>query len=79
MQVPGKLNGKQRKLLEELARSLDPNYGKDFVEEFEDTDVGSEERPSQDRLFADEEYDDHPDGKSDKDKGLFDRIKDALS
>ena len=79
VQVPGKLNGKQRKLLEELAISLDPNYGKVAEEEIYSNDAVSENQDPQDQMFEDEDHEDHLDGKSDKDKGIFDRIKDALS
>lgn len=79
VQVPGKLNGKQRKLLEELAYSLDPNYGKAVEQEFDDNDVASEDLDAQDQMLADEDCENHLDGKSDKEKGFFDRIKDALS
>ena len=79
VQVPGKLNGKQRKLLEELARSLDPNFGKDVVEEPEENSTVSGGQEPRNGLFSDEEDEDNLNGKTDKDKGLFDRIKDALS
>ena len=82
VQVPGKLSGKQRKLLEEFARSLDPNYGREVVEEPEEQvtaesyqGTGYEESSEED----DEELLIDSKGKSDKDKGIFDRIKDALS
>ena len=79
VQVPGKLNGKQRKLLEELAISLDPNYGKVVEEEIYSNDSVNENQRPQDQTYADEDHEDPLDGKSDRDKGLFDRIKDALS
>ena len=79
VQVPSKLNGKQRKLLEELARSLDPSFGKDVVEEPEEKAAASDGQELRNGLFTDEEDEDNLNGKTDKDKGLFDRIKDALS
>ena len=80
VQVPAKLNGKQRKLLEELAISLDPNYGKVVEEDIYTNDAAGENQDPQDQTLADEDHhEDHLDGKSDKDKGFFDRIKDALS
>ena len=82
VQVPGKLNGKQRKLLEELARSLDPSYGKDIVEETEEPVEVNAAQGSQQQEWADADDEELPggdSGKSEKDKGLFDRIKDALS
>ena len=86
VQVPGKLNAKQRKLLEELARSLDPGYGKEVMEDIEEPVANGAARhsghaagaPFDSEGLADGDEDD-PDGRSDRDKGLFDRIKDALS
>ena len=69
IQVPKKLTNKQRKLLEEFAQSLDSSYGQSVAEET-DPDLGE----------AGEEYGDEEDElRSARDKGLFDRIKDALS
>jgi molecular chaperone DnaJ len=82
VQVPGRLNGKQRKLLEELARSLDPNYGKDVVDQHDELVTDTDSAASQVRDSADDDEDDpsqENSGRTDRDKGLFDRIKDALS
>ncbi len=82
VQVPGKLNGKQRKLLEELALSFDPNYGKDVAEEYSEPVAGEGDAGLQYEEASEEDDGDllrGGAGKSDKDKGLFDRIKDALS
>ena len=68
IQVPQKLNKRQRKLLEELALSLDPEFGKQEPEDEVAVDIVQEE------MTADDE-----DTKAAKDKGIFDRIKDALS
>ena len=68
IQVPKKLNNKQRKLLEELAFSLNPDSG---TPEPEDLDEGRGE-VGLDDIDTDDEY------RSAKDKGIFDRIKDAL-
>ena len=68
IQVPKKLNNKQRKLLEELAFSLNPDFG---TPEPEDLDKGRDE-VGLDDVDTDDEY------RSAKDKGIFDRIKDAL-
>lgn len=82
VQVPGKLNSRQRKLLQELARSLDPEYGKEVAEEPE---VPAASHHTQDLenpgAVNTEDEDETGDtlGKSEKDKGLFDRIKDVLS
>ena len=62
LQVPQKLNSRQRKLLEELARSIDPKFegevDPDSAEELEDAAVST--------------------GDGGKEKGIFNRIKDAL-
>ena len=79
VQVPGKLNGKQRQLIEELARSLDPNYGREVAEEAEDPIPSSAAGVSHDSEGQADEADDASSGRSDRDKGLFDRIKDVLS
>ena len=66
LQVPQKLNSRQRKLLEEFARSIDPRFdAQDDAgdpEEPEGVAVGTEDGGNRDN----------------KDKGFFDRIKDAL-
>ena len=79
VQVPGRLNGQQRKLLEELARSLDPNFDKEAAEAVEGAAADGDDPESWNGVVADEEYDDYANNRSDKDKGLFDRIKDVLS
>ena len=68
IQVPKKLNNKQRKLLEELAFSLNLDFG---TPEPEDFDGGRDDVELED-VDTDDEY------RSAKDKGIFDRIKDAL-
>lgn len=82
VQVPGKLNSRQRKLLEELARSLDPNYGIEVGDESEETVASRSNQGIQNEESSGEGDEDllrGGTGNSDKDKRLFDRIKDALS
>lgn len=81
VQVPGKLNGKQRELLEALAISFDPSYGKN-VPDGVDEPIGNDPQEGT-ASQASGDYDDdlscETSGKAERDKGLFDRIKDALS
>ena len=69
VQVPTKLTSKQRKLLEEFAQSIDPSFGEEV--EPEPSAVGADISEG-----LDEESEEPREG---RDKGLFDRIKDALS
>ena len=68
LQVPRKLTNKQRKLMEEFARSIDPDFGEKDPQEIEE----SVEEWAENAEIPDEE----PAG---KDKGIFDRLKDVLS
>ena len=68
LQVPKKLTNKQRKLLEEFARSMNPDFGEEVPQEFEETPEAQEEL---DEI--------HEEARAGKDKGIFDRLKDALS
>ncbi len=106
LQVPKKLSKKQRELLEQLARSLDPSFDgqrtaedpisedtvqqetvqgePDHSETARDSDqashskASSEGQPPPDEAGGEEERETARSGKE-KDKGIFDRIKDALS
>ena len=69
IQVPKKLTSKQRKLLEEFALSLNPDYGK----------VPADELDHNMEQDGEEESEVQEESRAAKDKGLFDRIKDALS
>ena len=69
IQVPQKLTGKQRRLLEEFAKSIDPDFGEKDIGEPEEGFVESEEG-----IASDQEED-----RNSKEKGIFDRIKDVLS
>ncbi|MCY4367275.1 MAG: molecular chaperone DnaJ [Chloroflexi bacterium] len=79
VQVPKKLSGSQRKLLEELARSFDPNFGQQGTDKQQGSD--SAEEPVQEQQHTDEDaWDDDEAGEhAARDKGIFDRIKDVLS
>ena len=69
IQVPQKLTSKQRKLLEDFAKSINPDFGKnDFrepEEEFGEIEEGASMEQEEDT--------------NSREKGIFDRIKDALS
>ena len=68
IQVPQKLNARQRKLLEELARTMDPKFeGGDDL----NADQAPAEEPEDAAMSA-------GDGSASKEKGIFNRIKDAL-
>ena len=69
IQVPQKLTSKQRRLLEEFAKSIDPDFGEKDISEPEEELVASDER------IASEQEED----RNSREKGIFDRIKDALS
>ncbi len=69
VQVPRKLTSKQRKLLEEFALSIDPSFAEEGELEPQAQGVG----PSAE---SGEEWEEDREG---REKGIFDRIKDALS
>ncbi len=69
IQVPQKLTSKQRRLLEEFAKSIDPDFGEKDISEPEEEFVESDEG-----IALEQEED-----RNSKEKGIFDRIKDALS
>ncbi len=82
IQVPKKLNTQQRKLLEEFARSIDPEFGEVTADGTADGNTESEyqaETPtspeSAEGVNGSGEKSEEGAG---KDKGIFDRIKDAL-
>ena len=76
--IPNRLSRQQKKLLEELARTFDPDYGKETPPYDDETnrDVLREEAgdPVDDVGLSEEDG-----GASGKEKGLFDRIKDVLT
>ena len=71
LQVPQKLTGKQRKLLEEFARSIDPGFGAEEPVESVEPDGEPAAEPEESAVGA-------GDARSDRDKGIFNRIKDVL-
>ena len=68
LQVPRKLTNKQRKLMEEFARSIDPAFGEKDPQEIEEP----VEEWAENAEIPDE-------AQAGKDKGIFDRLKDVLS
>ncbi len=71
LQVPQKLNARQRKLLEELAQSIDPKFEGEDAPLSNQTAQAATEKPEDAATSAE-------DGAVGKERGLFDRIKDAL-
>ena len=79
VQVPKKLSGSQRKLLEELARSFDPNFGHQGTDQQQGSDSAEELVQEQQHTNEDTWDDDEAGEHAARDKGIFDRIKDVLS
>ena len=71
VQVPRKLTSEQRRLLEEFARAFDPGALQE--------DEAATAQVSENGYDHADDWDDSEEGREGKDKGIFDRIKDALS
>ena len=69
IQVPKKLTSKQRKLLEEFAESLDPEFGKAPADDWDES-LG---------VDGEEDSDNQEGAREAREKGIFNRIKDVLS
>lgn len=71
VQVPRKLTSEQRRLLEEFARAFDPGALQE--------DEAATAQVSENGYDHADGWDESEEGREGKDKGIFDRIKDALS